>query len=86
MQKMSARSIPIFPANLATFEFFLIFGVPFVHLWTPVVPKRDIMWCEILQPSFFLAHCASFMSRWSLLGGRSLQIRSWETIHVVNDT
>ena len=36
---------------------------------------------EILRPSFFLAHCASFMSRWPLLrggGGAGLHILSWK--------
>ena len=52
------------PENLAIFKESCIFGAPFGSLWVPVVPKRDMMWCEILRPSFLLAHCTSFMSRW----------------------
>ena len=36
-------------------------------LWTPIAPKRVMMWYEIVRPSCFLGHCASFMSRWLLL-------------------
>ena len=59
LQKMSVRSIPNYPANLATFEESCIFGRPKHPFRTPVVPKRAMMWCEILRPSFFLyiAHC-----------------------------
>ena len=45
-------------------EFFGAQNAPF---WTPAAPKRDMMWHEILRPSLFLAHSASFRSRWSLL-------------------
>ena len=49
---MSAKSIPIYPANLATFEESWIFGAqnaPFER------PKRQthMMWYKILSPSFF---------------------------------
>ena len=57
---MSARSIPIYPANLVTSEESWIFGHPKRPFWTPVAPKRDMMWYEVLRPSFFLAHCKSF--------------------------
>ena len=69
MQELSARSIPIYSANLPFFEESLIFGkVEFGRLC-----KRDMMWYAILHMSFFLAYCASFMSRWPLLmeGGGS---------------
>ena len=69
MRKMSARSIPIYPANLVIFEESWIFGGSKHPCWTPVVPKRDMMWCKILRPSFFKAHWASFMSRRPLLRG-----------------
>ena len=51
------------------------------YFWTPTAPKRDMVWYEILRPSIFSAHCASFMSRWPLLRGwgRGLHIRRWET-------
>ena len=42
VQKMSARSIPIYPTNLATFEENLIFGRPKRPFWTPMAPKHDI--------------------------------------------
>ena len=41
--------------------------------------KHDMMSYEILRPSFFSAHYAYFLSRWSLLKGGGLHIRSWET-------
>ena len=38
---MSARSIPIYPANLATFEESWIFGAPFGLIWAPAAPKTQ---------------------------------------------
>ena len=77
MLKMSARSIPNYPANLTILAGSWIFGCPKRLLWSAAAPKRDMMWHEILRPSFFLAYCASFMSRWLLLGGKvGLYIRS----------
>ena len=58
MQKMSARSIPIYPVNLATFEENWTFGRTKRPFWTPVVPKRDMMWYEVLRPYLFSAYCA----------------------------
>ena len=53
------------------------------HWEEPVASKRDMMWCDILRPPFFVAHCASFMSRWPLLrGGGGLHIRSWDRAHI----
>ena len=43
MQKMSARSIPIYPEHFTSFE----------ESWIFWPPKRDMMWYEILRPSFF---------------------------------
>ena len=42
----------------------LNFWAPKRPFWTP---KRYDMWYEILHSSIFLAHHASFMSRWPLL-------------------
>ena len=51
VQKMSALSIPIYPANLAIFKESWCFG-------SPVVGKRDMMWYEISRQPFFqlIAH------------------------------
>ena len=65
MQKMSVRSIPIFPANVATFEWNWIFGLK-LNFWV-IALKRDMMWHEILRLSLVSAHCVTFMSRWPLL-------------------
>ena len=46
-----------------------IFERPKRPFWTPVAPKPEVMWNEILRTSLFLAYCASFMSRWPLLRG-----------------
>ena len=73
---MSVRSILIYPANLAIFEQNRIFGRPKGLSWTSVEPKRDVMGYEILRPSFSLAHCAPFMSRWPLLRGGGLHNHS----------
>ena len=43
VQKMGVGSIPIYPANLATFEESRIFGAPFGRVWAPLAPKRDMM-------------------------------------------
>ena len=43
MQKMSVRSISIFPANLATFKENEIFGYPKRPFWMTVAPKYDMM-------------------------------------------
>ena len=51
MRKMSVRLLPIYPANLATFEESWIFGRSEAHFEQP--PKRDMIWYEILRPSFF---------------------------------
>ena len=76
MQKISDRSISIciYPENLVTSEECWTFGHPKRPFWTTTVPKRDMMWYEILRLSFFLGHCASFISRWSLLRGRGVCI------------
>ena len=42
-QEMSVRSIPIFPAHLATFEESWIFGHPKRPFWTPAAPKCDMI-------------------------------------------
>ena len=44
VQKISARSIPIYPANLVIFQKSWIFGVPFGRVWVPVAPIRDMIW------------------------------------------
>ena len=44
MQKISDRSIPIYPANLAIFKESGIFGFTKRFFWTPEVPKRDMIW------------------------------------------
>ena len=67
---MSVRSISIYPANFATFKESWIFGCPKRPFRTPVAPKRDVMWYEILPPSLFSAHYASLILRWLLLRGR----------------
>ena len=41
MQKMSTRSIPIYPANLATFEESWILGRPKRPFWMATAPKRE---------------------------------------------
>ena len=84
VQKMSTRSIPIYPVNLATFEENWIFGHPERPFWAPMAPKRDVMCYEILYPSFFLAHCASLISRWPLLSGRWVCISVVGTVPVNN--
>ena len=66
---MIVRLIPVYPANLATYEESWIFGRPKRAFWTPVAPKRDVIRYEILHPSFFSAHCASLMPRGPLLRG-----------------
>ena len=79
MKKISARSIPIYTANLATVEESWIFGSPKRPFWTFPAPKRDMIY-KIWRPSLFLAHFASLMSRWPLLRGAGLHIiLSWET-------
>ena len=45
MQKMSVRSIPIYPAYLATFEGSCIFWRPKRPFWIPVATKRDMKFC-----------------------------------------
>ena len=83
MQKMSARSIPIYPVNLATFEESYIFGAPFGRC---DIPKHDVIY-EILRSTFFLTHCESFISRskrcrdllWPFLRGGGLHIRKQDT-------
>ena len=55
--------------GLTTFEEDLIFRQQKRPFCTPVAPKRDMMWYNILRPSLSSAHCASFMLRWSLLRG-----------------
>ena len=39
MQKVNARSIPIYSVYLATFEESFIFGAPFGRVWAPMAPK-----------------------------------------------
>ena len=41
--ELSVRSIPIYPANLATFEENRIFERPNRPFWTPAAPKRNMM-------------------------------------------
>ena len=43
IQKKSARSIQINPANLTTFEESRIFGAPFRRVWAPLAPKHDMV-------------------------------------------
>ena len=76
------RSIPIFPVNLVTFEENRIFGRPKRPFWIPAAPKHDMMWYEILHPSLFSVHCASFMSRWPLLmeGGGGLSVYPYSLV------
>ena len=50
MQKMSAMSIPFYPANLATFEERWTFGHQKRPFWTAAALKRDMIWYEILRP------------------------------------
>ena len=49
---MTVRSILIYPASLATYEESWISGHPKCPFCMPVAPKRDLMWYEILGPSF----------------------------------
>ena len=74
MQKMSVTSILIYPANLSTFEGSWLFEHPKRRFWTPTAPKRNMIWYEILCPSLFLAHCASFMSDDNFWKGEGLQL------------
>ena len=47
--------------------------------------ESDMMWHAILRPSFFSAHCAYFMSRWSLLRrGGGLHIPNFTPIFSFN--
>ena len=64
---MSVRLIPIYPENLVTFERNRIF----------LALKRDMISYEILCPTFFLAHCASLMSRRPILREMG-EVRSWD--------
>ena len=57
VQKMSCRSIPIYPENLTTFEE----GWSFAAL----SGRPNVIWN--FAPIILLAHCASFISRWPLL-------------------
>ena len=47
MQIMSVRWIPIYAVNLDNFEESWIFGYLKRPFWTPVAPKRDMMWYDI---------------------------------------
>ena len=77
-KKMSARTIPIYPRNLATFEESWILG----SRLGACAPKRDMMWYENLRPSLFSAHWAYLMPRWPILtegGEGGLHILTWKT-------
>ena len=39
---MSARSIQIYPANLASFKESRIFVAPLGRVWVPLAPKHDM--------------------------------------------
>ena len=79
IRKVSVRSISIYLSNLATVDENWIFGRLKRPFWTPVKPKREMMWYEILRPSIFSAHCASLISRWPLLRrGRGSAILIWD--------
>ena len=85
VQIMIVISIPILIEKLVTFEENLILRRPKRPFWTPIAPKRDMMWYKILDPSIFSAHCASFMPRWPLLsrgGEGSLHILSLKTSYI----
>ena len=58
MQKLSARSIPIYNANFATFEESWNFRCTKRPFLTAVAAKHDMIWYEISRPSFFypIAH------------------------------
>ena len=67
MQKKNVRWIPCkFGHFWRKFNFWTS-KRPF---WTPVAPKRDVMWHKVLRPSLLSPDCASFMSRWPLQRGR----------------
>ena len=81
---MSVRSIQIFSAKLVTFEKILsLFRLKRpLWFWTPVAPKRDMKF----YGHYFLAHCASFMSKWTLLSGWvciSLVVTGPITLHII---
>ena len=76
MQKMSARSIQIYPANFATFEESLIFGRTKRPFWTAVAAKRN-MWYEISHQSFFLLIAHLFCQDGNFWGGG-------EDLHIFN--
>ena len=77
---MSVSSIPIYPAYFITHRKSWIFWRPKCPFWTPAALKRDMMWYEILRPSFFqhIAHLSCQNGHfWGGVGG--LHILCWET-------
>ena len=53
---MSVRSIPFYPANLATFEEIWNFWSPEGSSWPSAAAKRDMMCYEIYAHLYFFAH------------------------------
>ena len=72
MQNMCVRSIPIFQQIWILLKKIYFLGAQN----TPFDARSAQTLYEILHPSLFSAHCASFMSKWSLLRGGCLHIHS----------
>ena len=87
MQKMSAKLIQIYPANLATFEESTIFGASFRRVWAPMAPKRDMMLYEIVRPSLFSAQRIFYVKRATSEGGGKgggLHVLTWNRTQIFN--
>ena len=76
LQKMSARWIAIYLANLSTFEESWIYGTAFKRVWASVGPERDMIWN--FTPIYFFSTLRIFYVDRATAGG-GLHIRSWET-------
>ena len=64
MQKISAKSISIYSANLATDEESWIFGVPFERFWVPTCDDQtryDVIWN--FAPIIFLSSLHMFYDK-----------------------
>ena len=66
VQKLIVRSIPIFPANVATFEENLLVCASFWTFWTPITQKLKIE--KILI--WFIFRFSKLRMCWPLLRGR----------------
>ena len=81
MQKISVRRIPIYHANLT----FLRKGKFLVAQNASFDARSAQTRYEILRPSLFLVHGASFMSRWPLLRGEGSAYPWLETAYVLSN-